>query len=161
MFFYLFFIIQKNYMIHIIWWNMMDNETIDVNIVSDWNIEEIVHLYKSAGWWKDTYDASKLPQLIKGSFVFAVAIDKKTNTAVGMGRVISDGISDGYIQDVVVLPSYRKKGIGKVIVNELINFCLSKGVEWIALISEPDQSPFYLPLGFKEMLRYTPMKYEP
>ncbi len=53
-----------------------------------------------------------LPRLIRGSFLFAVAVDRKTGHAVGMGRVISDGVSDGYIQDLVVLPEYRKTGIG-------------------------------------------------
>ena len=138
----------------------MEDETISVKLVSEWNIDDIANLYKSAGWWKDHYDQSKLPLLIKGSFAFAVAVDKKTNTAIGMGRVLSDGVSDAYIQDVVVIPSYRKKGIGRIIVKELIDFCLSKEVEWIALISEPGQSAFYIPLGFKEMNNYTPMKYE-
>ena len=139
---------------------MMEPESIEIDFVTEWDIDEIVDLYKSADWWKEKYDKSKLPQLIKGSFVFAIAIDKRTNKAIGMGRVLSDGISDGYIQDVVILPNYRKKGIGRDIINKLIEFCQSKGVEWIGLISEPGQSEFYLPLGFKEMKNYTPMKYE-
>jgi len=135
-------------------------EQISFKKIDNWIISEIVELYKAGGWWKQNYDPSHLPDLIKGSFIFILAIDDKTGNAVGMGRVISDGISDGYIQDVVVLPSYRKKGIGKKIINELIDFCTVKGVTWIALISEPGQSGFYKPLGFNEMKQYVPMKYD-
>jgi len=138
---------------------MMVKNSISINLVDYWNIDEIIELYKAGGWWKDSYDSSKIPRLITGSFVFVVAVEKETNKAIGMGRVISDGISDGYVQDVVVLPSYRNKGIGKLIIQTLISYCNSKGIEWLALISEPGKSDFYNPLGFKKMKNYVPMKY--
>ena len=138
----------------------MTDDTITIKIVSEWNTDEIVTLYTSAGWWQEEYDLKKLPMLIKGSFAFAVAYDTKNSKAIGMGRVLSDGVSDAYIQDVVVLPSYQRKGIGKQIIQTLIDYCLSKEVTWIALISEPGFSSFYKTLGFKEMKKYTPMKYE-
>ena len=77
-----------------------------------------------------------------------------------MGRVLSDGVSDAYIQDLVVLPEYRKKGIGKKLITDLIQYCKSKNISWIALISEPNQEEFYKKIGFKEMANYTPFKYE-
>jgi ribosomal protein S18 acetylase RimI-like enzyme len=98
--------------------------------------------------------------LIKGSFAFAVAVEKVSNKAIGMGRVISDGVSDAYIQDLVVLPEYRNSGIGKKLAKTLLDFCLSKNILWIGLIAEPDQSGFYSNIGFKTLEKYTPMKYE-
>ena len=77
-----------------------------------------------------------------------------------MGRLISDGVSDAYIQDLVVLPEYRDKGIGREIVKTLINHCKKKGIHWVGLIAEPDQDGFYSNLGFKQMKNYIPMKYE-
>ena len=76
-----------------------------------------------------------------------------------MGRIISDGFSDAYIQDVVVLPKYQKKGIGGKLIKFLIEYCLSKGILWIGLIAEPNQDKFYSNLGFKTMVNYVPMKY--
>ena len=138
----------------------MDDKQIDVSIVDQWNIEDIVSLYKAGNWWEKEADSSFIPSLIKNSFVFVVAVNKENNAAVGMGRVLSDGVSDAYIQDVVVLKDWRGNGVGKMIVKKLIDYCLSKNVKWIALISEPNQEGFYLPLGFKEMKQYVPMKYE-
>jgi len=129
---------------------------IEIKIVDAWPEEDIIELYKAGGWWKDHYDKSKIKHLIKGSFAFAVAVHK--NKAIGMGRLLSDGVSDAYIQDLVVLPKFRDKGIGKEIVKTLVDHCKSKGILWIGLIAEPGQSSFYSNLGFKTMENYTPMK---
>ena len=135
-------------------------EKIQIKIIDSWADNEIVNLYKAAGWWKDNYDPSKLKYLIRGSFAFAIAVDKNSNKAIGMGRVISDGVSDGYIQDLVVLPEYRDSGIGRRLVETLLDYCLSKKLTWIGLIAEPGQYGFYSNLGFKTLKNYTPMKYE-
>jgi len=132
---------------------------IEIKIVKSWPQQEIVGLYKAGGWWKSSYDSSKINDLIQGSFAFAVIIDKKTSKAIGMGRIISDGVSDAYIQDLVILKKYRNLGIGKKLVKFLIDFCKSKKITWLALIAEPDQDKFYEPLGFKPMNKYIPMKY--
>jgi GNAT superfamily N-acetyltransferase len=138
----------------------MANQNVEIKLVDTWVEEEIITLYKSAGWWKESYDPSGIKKLIKGSFAFAVVIDSVTGKTIGTGRILSDGVSDAYLQDLVVLPQYRRKGIGKQLVEFLLDYCLSRGILWIALISEPGQDSFYLSLGFNPMKRYTPMKYQ-
>ena len=140
--------------------DIMINQNIDIKLVGSWVEKEIVALYKSAGWWKDSYDPSGIGKLIKGSFIFAVAVDSTTGKAVGMGRILSDGVSDAYIQDLVILPRYRRKGIGRKLVEALLEYCLSRGIPWIGLISEPEQDSFYSSLGFKPMDKHIPMKYK-
>ena len=132
-------------------------DTIAVQLVQAWDGDEIANLYRAGGWWKEEYDQRELPRLIRGSFLFAVAVDRKTGHAVGMGRVISDGVSDGYIQDLVVLPEYRKTGVGSQIVTTLVNKCVEKGISWIALIAEPTTEKFYLPFGFHPMEGHVPL----
>ena len=128
--------------------------------MDNWPEDEIVELYKAGGWWKESYNASGIKPLIKGSFAFAVVVDKNSGKAIGMGRIISDGVSDAYIQDLVILQKYRGQGIGKKLVDVLLKHCLSHGLTWIGLIAEPGQDEFYLPLGFKAMKNYVPMKFE-
>jgi ribosomal protein S18 acetylase RimI-like enzyme len=132
-------------------------DDIAIQIVQTWNEGEIANLYRAGGWWKEEYDQRELPRLIRGSFLFAVAVDRKTGHAVGMGRVISDGVSDGYIQDLVVLPEYRKTGIGAQIVSILVKKCVERGISWIGLIAEPDTEKFYLPFGFHPMEGHVPL----
>ena len=138
----------------------MKDSKIEIKIVDSWPQNEIVKLYKSAGWWKDHYDPSAIKDLINGSFAFAIAIDKNSNESIGMGRLISDGVSDAYIQDLVVLPKYREKGIGKQIAETLIDICKKSKITWLGLIAEPNQEKFYKNLGFKIMKKYTPMLYD-
>ena len=82
----------------------MSADGISIALVRSWDTEEIVSLYRAGGWWKDEYDPAEIPRLIRGSFAFVVAADTKSGRAVGMGRAISDGVSDAYIQDLFVYP---------------------------------------------------------
>jgi N-acetylglutamate synthase-like GNAT family acetyltransferase len=132
-------------------------DDIAVMVVDSWDEGEIAALYRAGGWWKEEYKTEDLRHLIRGSFAFAVATDTKTGQAIGMGRIIADGVSDGYIQDLVVLPRYRKSGVGKRIVTSLVNRCLQSGITWIGLIAEPDTEKFYLPLGFHPMEKHVPL----
>ena len=83
---------------------------ISVHIVKEWESTALMNLYKAGGWWLQDHDPAHLPDLVRSSFAFAVAVDSATGRSVGMGRVISDGVSDGYIQDLVVVPEFRRKG---------------------------------------------------
>jgi aralkylamine N-acetyltransferase len=148
---------KKNILKYIV--ERMHKKQIDVKLVKTWLIDDIVNLYKVGGWWKETYDPQGIPSLIAASFAFAVAVDTTIGKAVGMGRVLSDGISDAYIQDLVVIPEYRSQGVGKNLTQALIDHCLSKGVTWIALIAEPGSQEFYTEIGFTVMDRHTPMRY--
>jgi aralkylamine N-acetyltransferase len=130
---------------------------VDIRLVDAWNEKEIMHLYRAGGWWRDEYDPNTLPALIRGSFAFAVAIDRKTGHAIGMGRVLSDGVSDAYIQDLVVLQEFRKQGLGKEIALALVRECTRAGISWIGLIAEPGTERFYLPLGFQPMQGSVPL----
>ncbi len=132
-------------------------DAIAVQLVQAWDGDEIANLYRAGGWWKEEYDPKELSRLILGSFLFVVAADLKTGRAVGMGRVIADGVSDGYIQDLVVLPEYRKTGIGARIVAILVKKCVERGISWIGLIAEPGTENFYLPFGFHPLEGHTPL----
>jgi len=102
-------------------------------------------------------DPSRINDLIQGSFLFAVAVDRASGRAVGMGRVISDGISDGYIQDLVVLADWQKMGVGRMIIEKLIEECRARNIAWLGLIAEPGKEDFYNSIGFRPMPGHVPM----
>jgi len=128
-----------------------------IRFADTWNEDEIVELYRAGGWWKDDYDPHSIPDLFRGSFTVAIAVDQTTGHAIGMGRVLSDGISDGYIQDLVVHPAFRKKGIGTLIVTSLVERCKEAGISWICAVAEPGTESFYRPLGFNVMQGHIPL----
>ena len=132
---------------------------VEIKLVAEWPEREIIDLYKAGGWWKESDNQTNVKKLIQGSYAFFVAINPCNGKAVGMGRLLSDGVSDAYIQDLVVLPNYRGYGIGKRLVKKLIDLCLSRKISWIGLISEPGQSRFYTHIGFNFLKDHMPMIY--
>lgn len=130
--------------------------SIAISICRDVDIDAIVRLYKDAGWWRDSYDRKFISGVLNGSFCFAAAYSDER--LVGMGRALSDGASDAYIQDVIVLKEFRGRGIGRQIILEITDHLKKHGVDWIALVGEPGTKGFYEKLGFREMHAYIPMK---
>jgi ribosomal protein S18 acetylase RimI-like enzyme len=135
------------------------SDEFNIIIVESWPNDQIVELYKAGNWWLEHYTTDGLDILIKGSFAFTVAIDAATGRAVGMGRAISDGTSDAWLQDIVVLKEYRGRGIGRAITEKLLEHCISRGLVWVGLVAEPGSKKFYEPLGF-ETLPGEPMVYK-
>jgi len=125
---------------------------------ADLPASEVLSLYESAGWWKPGDRVADIPALLAGSFLVASAW--RGGVLVGMGRVLSDGVSDGYIQDVVVLPEHRGRGLGAAVVAFLRDRCVARKLAWIGLIGEPGTRAFYERLGFRVMERYVPMLLE-
>jgi spermidine synthase len=92
--------------------------------------------------------------IVTNSFCFVTA--SIGDSLIGMGRSISDGVSDAYIQDVMVHTDYRGNGIGKDIIRTMVAFLKEHELQWIGLISEPGYERFYQSLGFDTMPGYTP-----
>lgn len=138
----------------------MKKQNIEIKLVDSWDRDDIVDLYKAGNWWRETWSSSNIDLMIKGSVAFVVAVDLSSGKAIGMGRVISDGVSDAYIQDLVVSHEYQGKGLGKKIVNALLRQCLDRKIQWIGLIAEPGNEKFFSDLGFKTMNEHVPMLYQ-
>jgi ribosomal protein S18 acetylase RimI-like enzyme len=134
-------------------------ESVDYDAVTSAPLESIVELYKAAGWWQESAEArAAIPPMIRGSLCFMVARSIE-GRIVGMARIISDGYSDAYIQDVVVLPEYRGRGVGRELVRRLTQFCVARKIAWIGLVAEPGTQGLYEDLGFGPLAGYQPMLY--
>ncbi|MCX5791437.1 MAG: GNAT family N-acetyltransferase [Elusimicrobia bacterium] len=118
-------------------------------------LKRIITLYRAQGWWAPSDRPARLRRLIQGSHCFVVA--EKNGAIVGMGRAISDGVSDAYIQDVAVLGSERGAGTGSAIMKALQRRLKADGINWLGLIAQDGSSPFYARLGFRELKRAKPM----
>ncbi len=117
--------------------------------------EQITYLYYAQGWIKESECPDLITRIIAGSYCFLVV--SVGDEIVGMGRCISDGVSDAYIQDVTVKKSHRGKGIGTRIINELTARLHKEGMQWIGLIAERGSAGFYDRMGFKKMQDSVPM----
>ena len=114
-------------------------------------IEGVLELYRLQGWWgpPTDHDRQLAEAIIRGSHCFVIAT--RQGRLVGMGRTISDRASDAYIQDLIVHPEFRGKGIGSGMVKELVGRLQSDGLVWIGLVAEAGTWDFYRRIGFADM----------
>ena len=83
--------------------------------------------------------------------VFAVVI-QHGNVAVGMGRLIGDGGCFFQIVDIAVTPSDQGQGLGKTIMQELMEFVTTRlpASAYVSLIADVPANQLYKKFGFVE-----------
>jgi ribosomal protein S18 acetylase RimI-like enzyme len=98
----------------------MPSGEIEIRFVKSAPTNDIVALYKDAGWWDERFNDAEswAPGVVSGSFRFAGAFDGER--LIGMARALSDGVSDAVIVDVTVLKEYRGRGIARRVVDTLV-----------------------------------------
>ncbi|HOX23612.1 MAG TPA: GNAT family N-acetyltransferase, partial [Elusimicrobiales bacterium] len=77
---------------------------------------------------------------------------------VAMGRAISDGANDAYIQDIFVKPQFRKRGIASALLKKLLAQLKKDKMRWIGLIADHKAVGLYHRHGFRTMHNFSPMR---
>ena len=108
--------------------------------------EEFNELFTSVGW--GTREDSKIDEHRKMSIYSIWVYDNKS--IVGMARVVGDG-SYYTVYDVVVKREYQNKGVGTIIMNDIVNWY--KSIEdddtYLYLGASYNKEKFYEKFGFK------------
>ena len=65
---------------------------------------------------------------------------------------VSNGVTDAYIQDLMVHPNYQGKGIGTELMNQMIAYMREKHIYMVSVIFEEKLKDFYEKFGFYTML---------
>ncbi|WP_394213841.1 GNAT family N-acetyltransferase [Brachybacterium vulturis] len=109
---------------------------------------EAVALYDAVGWSAYTDHPETLWEGLAGSL--RVVIARHEGRLVGLARVVGDGATICYLQDVLVHPDARREGLGGRLVQEA--FAPYGDVRQHVLITdeEPGQKVFYESLGFSQ-----------
>lgn len=111
------------------------------------NIDLLEKLYNDAEWSAYTKDMPLLQQAFVQSLDVISAWDEEE--LVGLIRIVGDGLTIVYIQDIFVLKAYQNKGIA----TKLIQQCLDKyeNVRQKVLLTEEaaDVRYFYEKNGFQ------------
>lgn len=112
--------------------------------------EEYNELRNSVGW--DSKDEKVIQNAIKNSVIVKKVI--VNDKVVAMARTIGDGLYY-LIVDVVVNQQYQRKGIGKILIEEIVKEVYNKTKEGqkasINLISMQGKEAFYEKCGFKKI----------
>jgi GNAT superfamily N-acetyltransferase len=103
-------------------------------------------VFERAPLGKQRRDPEKLKRAFESSYAVVYVFD--TDKLIGMGRALCDGEYQAAIYDMVVLPDYQGRGIGKEIIKRLSE---QLPVENIVLYAVPGREGFYEKYGFKTM----------
>lgn len=111
-------------------------------------VEEFISLWESVWDGAPTLEQTRLAV---EHTLFRVSV-YDGERVVDMARMIGDMGLCYYIKDVVVRPEYQKQGIGRMLIDELLNFIRENGVIgtdiFVELCAMPDKIPFYEKFGF-------------
>jgi len=111
------------------------------------NREQVERLYNDVEWYAYTQDIDVLQQAIEQSLEVVSAWDG--DELVGLIRIIGDGLTIIYIQDILVLNAYQNRGIATQLVQQILE--KYKSVRQKVLLTEeaPDVRHFYEKNGFQ------------
>ena len=111
--------------------------------------EEFIQLWQSV--WDGAPSLEQTQLALKNTLIRLSVFDGET--IVGMARAIGDKGLCYYIKDVVVRPEWQGKGIGRMMIDELLSFINENGTAdtniAVELCAMPDKIPFYERFGFK------------
>ena len=109
---------------------------------------DFIKLRESAGWGRPL--ENQIEAGLKNSLFTVSAIHN--NQIIGMGRLVGDGFTICYIQDLIVLPEYQGKGVGKAIMEKLIAYISENAMPntyvTVGLFSAKGKESFYEKFGF-------------
>ena len=112
------------------------------------NYETYYTLRKSVGW--NNWSKEQAEKALENSY-YSIVIFYNDN-AIGMGRIVGDGIYFTIV-DIVVRPEYQGRKIGTTIMNSILeyiekNMCEGSRVS-VQLLAEVGKEQFYIKQGFK------------
>lgn len=109
--------------------------------------EEHRRLSERVGW-THAFHWPSMPDSLNASLLGVVAMDD--DEAIGMGRVVGDGVLYFYIQDVVVDPAYQGHGVGQRIVEALLEGirAMAPAHAFVGLFATDAALPLYERNGF-------------
>ena len=109
---------------------------------------EILGLYESVGWTNYTDNPEMLRNAYLNSLkIYGAYVDDKL---IGIIRVVGDGYSVIFIQDLLVHPDFQRNGIGTLLLKRMLKEY--ENVYQMHLITEDSEKTisFYKSLGFTD-----------
>ncbi|MGP9694190.1 GNAT family N-acetyltransferase [Brachybacterium sp. AOP25-B2-12] len=116
--------------------------------------DEAAVLYDEVGWSTYTRDRAVLGRALDGSAVVVTA--RHRGRLVGLARVVGDGAVIAYLQDVLVVPRWRRRGLGRLLVDAAFAPFAEVRQQVLLTDAEPGQRAFYEELGFTEVHDHEP-----
>ena len=117
------------------------------------SFEEIFPLYEAVGWTNYTSNPTMLKNALEHS-LFLISARDEEGKLIGFLRAVGDGYSIVYIQDIIVLPEYQRKGIGTQLLRQTLEHFKEVYQMILTTDSELKTIAFYESNGFTALSKY-------
>jgi len=133
---------------------------LEFNIIKKLNKKQRKKLYKlyKKEWWTKDREKKDIKKMLKNSDII-IGITDENRKLIAFARVLSDYIYKAEIYDVIVDTKYRHLGVGKLIMDNIINHKKLKKVKQFNLQCKKEMIPFYEKWGFKDTLELIYMRF--
>jgi GNAT superfamily N-acetyltransferase len=116
---------------------------------------ELVALYRNE-WWTRTRQEADVRRMLAGTdLIFGLCeagAPGAPGRLVAFARVVSDGVYKATVYDVIVAADCRGQGLGRLLMNTVLEHPAVAPVEHIELYCLPELVPFYQALSFTDEL---------
>lgn len=112
----------------------------------DIELRQLLALYNDAGWTAYTNKPEQLAQAVRNSLAVYTAWD--ADVLVGLVRVVGDGVTIVYIQDILVVQAYKRKGIGGALMARVLEQFAHVRQKVLLTDDRQETRGFYESLGF-------------
>ena len=114
----------------------------------NYNADEILRLYTEVGWTAYTENMSALEQGYQNSLLVLAAYEN--DELLGIIRVVGDGFTIIFIQDILVYPKKQRHGVGTALLKAVLNrYSAVRQIE-VTTDNTPRTVSFYKSRGFSE-----------
>lgn len=120
-----------------------------INFVNSKNInrEQLERLYNDVEWYAYTRDLELLQNAIEQSLEIISAWNGEE--LVGLIRIVGDGLTIIYIQDILVLNAYQNQGIATQLMEPILKKYINVRQKVLLTEEAPDVRRFYEKNGFE------------
>ena len=120
----------------------------EIREYTEYNEKEIARLYTEVGWTAYTDNLSTLRRGFENSLLVLAAFEN--DELMGIIRVVGDGFTIVFVQDILVFPNQQRKGVGSLLLQAILD--RYKNVRQIELATDntPQTIAFYKSMGFSE-----------
>ena len=112
----------------------------------EFNDSSLENLYNDADWTTYTNNLTELRNAIHNSLFVLTA--KADNKLIGLIRVVGDGVTIIYIQDILVLQKYKRNKIGSNLIKKVIEKFENVRQKVLLTDDTKEARGFYESLGF-------------
>lgn len=126
-----------------------DDPFVLVDYIAGDRLQHLQQLYQET-WWASHRTLPDIARMLQHTdFVFGLC-EGQTQTLVGFARVLSDRTYRATIWDVMVASAYRGRGLGRRLLEAIVNHPELREVESMQLGCLADMVDFYSQFGFTD-----------